>query len=62
MYSHVEADKKKDGYHKTKMCRVDSVTDKDIAEAVRRARVSAQQIVADLHGYGRAALGTQMLG
>ena len=47
-YPRVEAHKKKDRHHQAKVCHVDSVTDQDIAEAVRCAREAAQQIVADL--------------
>ena len=47
-YPRVEAHKKKDGHHQAKVYRVDSMTDQDIAEAVRCAREAAQQIVAEL--------------
>ena len=48
-YPCVGAHKKKDGHHQAKECRVDSLTDQVIAEAVRRVRIeAAQQIVADL--------------
>ena len=47
-YPHVQAHKKKDGHHQAKVCHVDSVTNQDNTESVRRAREAAQQIVADL--------------